>query len=77
MALKTDEEQAQYESRFGRSVALGILYATPIALVLVTIAVLLMTGRTLSSSIAIAVLPGVLIGVFFGGFVGMVRALED
>lgn len=59
-----------------KAIVRDITFALPSALVLLTVALLVFTGRTLADAIATAILPGVLIGVFFGGFSGTARTMD-
>ena len=71
---KTHEREETDEIRFGRSVAVWIGLTTPVALVLVTLALWLVLDVTIDKAFAIGAWPAVLVGVFGGGFVGIVRA---
>jgi hypothetical protein len=64
-------EAAAAERSFGRAVVKGILITLPIGYVFLVFALLLMTGWKVSRAFETAILPGVLIGVFFGGFAGV------
>ena len=74
MTQSTDHDQASAEVRVGRSVAVWIGIATPVALVFVTLALWLVLDVTFDKAFAIGAWPAVLVGVFGGGFVGIVRA---
>ncbi|MGF1666753.1 MAG: hypothetical protein ACFCVC_10840 [Acidimicrobiia bacterium] len=65
------EEEFGLGARMGKSLVKGILIGLPISYVGLVVALLLMTERDFVRSIETAVLPGLLIGVFFGGFFGM------
>ena len=65
------EEEFGLGARMGKSLVKGILIGLPISYVGLVAALLLMTERDFVRSIETAVLPGLLIGVFFGGFFGM------
>ncbi len=74
----SDQDQTDHEDlRMARAVGRGVIVGLPIALVGLTIVVRLITGQDLPDSIATSLLPGTLLGVFFGGFVGMVRTMGD
>lgn len=51
----------------------GITVAIPISIVLLAGFLMAFGGRNLGQAAATAILPGILIGVFFGGFVGVTR----
>ena len=59
-----------------RAVAKGALAGIPVMLVFLSIAVWLITDQSAVDSIVIALLPGVLLGVFGGGFLGVLRGMD-
>lgn len=65
-----------YDVRFGKAILKGILIGTPVVLVGLTIGLWLITDNDLADSVATALLPGILLGVFGGGFAGMATAME-
>ncbi len=67
------EQHEDEDLRMAKAVGKGVIVGLPIALVGLTFIVQWMTGQDLPDSIATSLLPGTLLGVFFGGFVGMVR----
>lgn len=69
-------EQDQHdidEGKFARSVAFWIGASLPVALVVITLAVWLTLDVSLDKAFVIGAWPAVLVGVFGGGFVGVVR----
>lgn len=68
--------QDDYDIRFGKAILKGITVGVPLVLVLLTVAIWLITDNDFFDSIATALLPGVLLGVFGGGFAGMATAME-
>jgi len=70
------DTQEPHEVRVGRSVAVWIGIATPVALVAVTLVLWLVLDVTLGKAFAIGAWPAVLVGVFGGGFVGIVRGAD-
>lgn len=76
MAEMTDEDQARYESNMGQAIGKGILIGLPLAYVVITLALFVFTDRTLGSSAATAAIPGVLLGVFGGGFAGVAATMD-
>jgi hypothetical protein len=70
------ELQETDEVRVGRSVAVWIGIATPVAVVGVTLALWLVLDVTLGKAFAIGAWPAVLVGVFGGGFLGIVRGAD-
>ena len=60
----------------GRAIVRGILIGIPVALVGITLMVWLITDNDIFVSIATAILPGILLGTFGGGFAGMAMTME-
>jgi hypothetical protein len=69
------EETFGLGARLRKSVGHGVLVALPLAYFGLVIALWLLTARNLQRSLETAALPGLLIGVFFGGFFGMAATL--
>jgi len=65
-----------HDARLGRSVAQGIVFGLPVAYVLLVVALWLMLDQDFTKALETAALPGVLMGVFFGGFFGVARAMD-
>lgn len=61
---------------FGMAILRGALIGLPVVLVGLTLVVWTITNNDLGDSFATAVLPGVLLGVFGGGFAGMAVSME-
>jgi hypothetical protein len=76
VAQSTEHDHETDEMSVGRSVAVWIGLATPVALVVVTLALWLVLDVTFGKALAIGAWPAVLVGVFGGGFVGIVRAAD-
>ncbi len=66
----TDTEQTP-DARMGKAIVRGALIGLPTVIVGLTVAVWLITGQDVAHSLETAILPGVLLGVFGGGFAGM------
>ena len=62
------------EARMGKMLVRSIVATTPIAFVVITFGVWLGTDLSLGASAVAAILPGVLVGVFGGGFIGTILA---
>lgn len=69
-------QDTDYDIRFGKAILKGVLIGVPVVLVGLTIGIWLITDNDLFDSIATALLPGILLGVFGGGFAGMATAME-
>lgn len=65
----------QLGSRLGKAVVKGALVALPIAYVGLVLGLMVLTARGFRNSLETAILPGLMIGVFFGGFAGMAITL--
>ena len=69
----SDEDR---DRAFGMSILRGIIIGIPVVLVGLTLGIWLITNNDLADSFATAILPGVLLGTFGGGFAGMAVAME-
>lgn len=75
--VTADHDQDQdRDTRMGQAITKGIAIATPVAIVVLAAAIWVITPNSIADSIGTAILPGVLIGVFFGGFVGVARTMD-
>lgn len=75
-SVDTDEAAAEHESRMVKAIVRDIAVALPLALVVVFGALMVFTEKSVGDAIATTLLPGVLIGVFFGGFSGTARTMD-
>ncbi|HSJ33571.1 MAG TPA: hypothetical protein VLB85_00750 [Acidimicrobiia bacterium] len=71
-----DDLEIEHDTRFGKAIVRGILIGTPVVLVALTLGIWILTNNDLGDSLATALLPGVLLGVFGGGFAGMASAID-
>lgn len=71
-----DDLEIEHDTRFGQAIVRGIVIGTPVVLVALTLGIWLLTDNDLGDSLATSLLPGVLLGVFGGGFVGMASAMD-
>jgi len=76
MAEHSEELDSQRDARMGKAVARGVLVGFPVALIGLTIAIWLITDLDLVDSLATALLPGILLGGFAGGFVGVATTMD-
>lgn len=76
MAEFSEEVDAQRGARMGKAVAKGVLIGFPVALIFLTIAIWLITDQDLVDSFTTALLPGILLGGFAGGFVGVAATMD-
>lgn len=75
MADHTEETDITRDARMGRAILKGVAVGFPAAVGLLTLAVFLITDLDLGDSFATALLPGVLLGGFGGGFVGVAATM--
>ena len=64
------------DARMGKAVARGVLIGFPVCLIGLTLAVWLITDLDLVDSFATALLPGILLGGFAGGFAGVAATMD-
>ena len=64
-------------ARMGKAIKRGVLIGLPVGIVGLTLAVWLIADVDLAVAFATAILPGVLLGVFGGGFAGMAVAMDE
>jgi uncharacterized membrane protein YbhN (UPF0104 family) len=71
-----EEREASPDGRMGRAIVRGILIGIPVVLIGITLMVWLITDNDIFDSMATAILPGILLGTFGGGFAGMAMTME-
>jgi hypothetical protein len=71
-----DETDDTRGARMGQAILRGVVLGFPIALIGLTVAVWLITDLDLADSFATALLPGVLLGGFAGGFAGVTMTMD-
>lgn len=71
------EAETTHDARMGRAILRGIMFGLSVALIGLTIGIYLITDNSWSVSAMTALLPGILLGTFGGGFAGMARTLDD
>lgn len=71
--LESDVDQ---DGGFGKAVAQGILVGLPVGVVAMVVIIWMMGDMSLADAFGTGILPGVLFGVFAGGFVGTVRGMR-
>ncbi len=75
-STETDEAAADQEARMIRAVVRDTAVALPLALLAVFGALVIFTDNSIGDAVTTSLLPGVLIGVFFGGFSGTARTMD-
>lgn len=71
------EEHDTTSGRTGKAITRGVVIGLPVGIVGLTLAVWLITDLDVFDSFATAIMPGVLLGAFGGGFVGMTMSMEE
>jgi ABC-type Mn2+/Zn2+ transport system permease subunit len=61
----------------GRAILRGVVIGLPFGIVGMTVAVRLITGLDMFDSFATAIIPGVFLGAFAGGFVGLTKTMVE
>lgn len=79
--MTTETEQELHhgevdEKKFGRAVATSIVVGTPVAIIFIVLAMWIFTDADLGKAFTLGIWPGVLTGVFGGGFVGVIIGSE-
>jgi len=74
-STQTGEAAPEQESLMIRAIVHDTAIALPVALAFVFAALVLFTDKSVTDAVATTLLPGVLIGVFFGGFSGTARTM--
>lgn len=70
------ETEATPSNRIGKAIIRGVMIGMPVGIIGLTLAIFLITDNDLINSFATALLPGVLLGTFSGGFAGMALTME-
>lgn len=65
-----------HDARMGKAILRGIAIGFPVCLIGLTLAIWLITDQDLADSFATALLPGVLLGAFAGGFAGVAATMD-
>jgi hypothetical protein len=76
MSEQTADTDITPAARMGKAIVRGVTIGLPTAIVGLTVAVWLITDLDLGNSFATALLPGVLLGGFAGGFAGMAMTMD-
>jgi hypothetical protein len=69
-------EPSDQDSMVGRAVARGVAIGIPLAIAALTLVVWAITDLDVGDSFATALLPGVLLGGFAGGFAGVALTMD-
>lgn len=71
------EQESTQTDPMGPAIIRGIIIGIPVVLVGMTIGIWLITPLDISESALTAVLPGILLGAFGGGFAGMAMTMRE
>lgn len=71
------EEHESNSGNAAKSIARAVAIGLPVGIVGLTLAVWLITDLDIYDSFATAIMPGVLLGAFSGGFVGMTASMGE
>ena len=71
-----EHDETNIDLAFGKAVIKGALVGLPLMVVFISAAVWLVTDQSIETSIVIGLLPGILFGVFGGGFIGVLGAMD-
>ena len=77
MSEETADNGVTPAARMGKAIIRGVTIGFPTAIIGLTIAVWLITPLDWGDSFATALLPGILLGGFAGGFTGMAMTMEE
>ena len=71
-----DREDDNIDLAMGKAVVKGALIGLPVMVVFMSAVVWWITDQSLATSVTTGLLPGVLFGVFGGGFIGVLGAMD-
>lgn len=76
MAEHSDDAETTQAALMGKAIIKGVTIGFPVCLIGLTVAIWLITDLDIVESFATAVLPGILLGGFAGGFTGLARTMD-
>jgi hypothetical protein len=71
------EQEGNERDPMGPAIIRGILIGVPVVLVGLSIGIWLITDLDIFESMTTALLPGILLGAFGGGFAGMAATMKE
>jgi hypothetical protein len=71
------EHEGEQPDPMGPAIIRGILIGVPVVLVGLTLGIWLITDLDIFESMTTALLPGILLGAFGGGFAGMAMTMRE
>lgn len=76
MTDHTTETEQSNDARMGKAILRGVVIGLPTGVIGLMVVVWLITDVDWGDAFATALLPGVLLGVFGGGFVGITATMD-
>lgn len=76
MAEHLENTDASRDARMGKAILKGVAIGFPAAVLFLTAVVFVITDLDVGDSFATALLPGILLGGFGGGFVGLAATMD-
>ncbi len=76
MTDHSEDAEIAHDARMGKAIVRGVAIGFPAAIAFLTVAVWLITDQSFVDSFVTALLPGVLLGGFGGGFVGVASTMD-
>jgi hypothetical protein len=76
MSEYSEEAEIAQGARMGKAIVMGIAIGFPVSIIGIMLGVWLITDLDLADSFATALLPGVLLGGFGGGFAGVAATMD-
>lgn len=70
------KDDTERDARMGKAILRGVAIGFPAAIVFITGVIFLITDLDLGDSFATALLPGILLGGFGGGFAGVAANMD-
>jgi hypothetical protein len=71
------EQEGTERDPMGPAIIRGILVGIPVVLIGLSVGIWLITDLDIMESITTALLPGILLGAFGGGFAGMAATMKE
>jgi len=71
------DQDSNQSDPMGPAIVRGIVFGVPAALIGLSLGIWLITDQDLMNSVVTALLPGILLGAFGGGFAGMAMTMRE
>lgn len=76
MTEHSQDQEITPDARMGKAIVRGVTIGFPVCIIGLTLGVWLITDNSLWDSFVTALLPGVLLGGFSGGFAGVASTMD-